>query len=898
MSELIDFRNDKVFLYSDNILWHEATNNIFHIYDNNHRSYYIKFKSGKKYYFSYNNVVILKNAKNIDIDSCVLNKYFNCNDAKLYLSNDNFYLFDNEKGIKQIPNKVIELLIKKIKYNKSLFNYFYYLSKISDMDNNLLESYYLNIKNKWNDDNLLSDIINKNIKRNQYSDFIFPFNYNKSQKEAIIQGLTNNISIIKGPPGTGKTQTILNIIANIVFQDKTVAIISNNNRAVFNVYEKMKDFGYDFLCASLGNMENRELFFSKDEHHCKFDIKESSDNYDELNQLENKIFDCENKIYSLVSKKEELEQQLDKFKKNNNFEIVKIKEKIPTENILKLAIQLETKGKIKLNIFQRIYLKIYYGIKDITFQNDVPKFTERLKNTYILKKLNEIKEQIEKYNNLIKQYKENKVSERIIEISKNKFNSFLNEKNPNYYTYTIDNYKKMFNSFIRKYPIILSSSYCLSSSVPNDFMFDYIVIDEGSQSTITTILPSLIKGKNIIVIGDDKQLPPVITDKFLALEKSLAEKYNIEDDIRDNGKSFLSFLEHYLKGKVKITLLKEHYRCAKEIIDFSNKRFYASQLELRKIDDQIDHLSIIKTVPGNHARKDMISGSGQYNQREIDEIVNLVKKLPSNKSIGVITPYRRQALILRDVLNDNIEVGTIHTFQGREEDIIIFSTVANDIEEYIVNEEVIKSFVDNDQLINVAVTRAKEQFILVTSDKIYNSKKGVLADLIKYIRYQKNSEISEGKVQSIFDILYSDYSELREKVCNNKELLSEKVVEKLINEVLTMNLFSSLNYSTHVPLKTILKIDKDVFSDDVINYLMHPWTHLDFVIFNKYDKIPILAIEVDGIYYHEQNKKQCLHDKMKDECLQKYGIPLLRLKTNESNERERIISLLKNIIYE
>ncbi len=65
---------------------------------------------------------------------------------------------------------------------------------------------------------------------------IFPFRFNLSQKAALENALTSSISIIEGPPGTGKTQTILNLIANLVaVQGKSVAVVSNNNEAV-NAY--------------------------------------------------------------------------------------------------------------------------------------------------------------------------------------------------------------------------------------------------------------------------------------------------------------------------------------------------------------------------------------------------------------------------------------------------------------------------------------------------------------------------------------------------------------------------------------------------------------------------------------------------------------------------------------
>ncbi len=91
---------------------------------------------------------------------------------------------------------------------------------------------------------------------------IYPFGINESQIQAVENAFKSQISIVEGPPGTGKTQTILNIIANILLQNKSVAILSSNNSAVENVYEKLAKYDLDYLTAKLGSHENKEIFFN------------------------------------------------------------------------------------------------------------------------------------------------------------------------------------------------------------------------------------------------------------------------------------------------------------------------------------------------------------------------------------------------------------------------------------------------------------------------------------------------------------------------------------------------------------------------------------------------------------------------------------------------------------
>ena len=90
-------------------------------------------------------------------------------------------------------------------------------------------------------------------------ELIFPFGCNLSQMRAVKKTFANRLCLIEGPPGTGKTQTILNLIANAVLQGKSVAIVSNNNAATKNVREKLGEF--KFIVASLGSLENQRNFF-------------------------------------------------------------------------------------------------------------------------------------------------------------------------------------------------------------------------------------------------------------------------------------------------------------------------------------------------------------------------------------------------------------------------------------------------------------------------------------------------------------------------------------------------------------------------------------------------------------------------------------------------------------
>ena len=78
-------------------------------------------------------------------------------------------------------------------------------------------------------------------------------------------------------------------------------------------------------------------------------------------------------------------------------------------------------------------------------------------------------------------------------------------------------------------------------------------------------------------------------------------------------------------------------------------------------------------------------------------------------------------------------------------------------------------------------------------------------------------------------------------------------------------------------------------------YANNPLTHLDFLIYNKLGKSPVLAIEVDGYANHKDGTRQAERDRMKDKILEKYDLPLLRFATNGSNEKQKLMSKLNEI---
>ena len=294
-----------------------------------------------------------------------------------------------------------------------------------------------------------------------------------------------------------------------------------------------------------------------------------------------------------------------------------------------------------------------------------------------------------------------------------------------------------------------------------------------------------------------------------------------------------------------------------------------------------DVLAVVKTVPGNHARD-------HYSQRQIDVIKHEIipKYVTDPEETGIIAPYKNQVEALTREFTD-VDAATVHKFQGKEKDTIIISTVDDEISD----------FADDPYLINVAVSRAKKKLLLVVTGNEQTKERNI-TDLIAYIRYN-NFEVTDSKVYSVFDYLYKQYTKERiaylQKHRKISQYDSENLIYALIENVLAEDKCDSLDVVCHFPMNMLIK-NPDLLNERECQYAMHPATHIDFMIYNRISKKPILAVEVDGYEYHKKDTEQAPRDLMKGHILDLYGIPLLRFKTNGSREREQLAERLDEIL--
>lgn len=873
------------------------------------RKYNIRFKNGKQYYYSVNNVIVMTSPKLINPSDYVVitpdgKRLFDIRKIYQFEHQGEYYwhmVFDAFEL--SYPKKKLDITKNCLSDQKSK-NVFEYLKEISALSEIPSESGDVLLRKRYEmlgfvpENTALSVYLNskKDIQRHLVQDVIFPFGCNQSQYKAVRNALDNQLSVIQGPPGTGKTQTILNIIANLLVTEKNVLMVSNNNSATVNVLEKLAkpQYGMDFFVAPLGNTDNKASFiesqtgkypnlenwvYSKGDEVSLYDLTQLSERLQKVYQLREDIARLKDKKYEI-----ELEaKHFDEYAEETAayYKAVKIRGRLSSHKIMRLWQELQARSEHteKLSFFFKLRSILLYGIADWEFyKQDLSKIITVLQGLYYAHSLKEIDAELV--------VKEKELSENAGNYEKQlEEESLLYFKNCLAQRYNWESERECFTEMdlyrnservLNEYPIVLSTTFSARSSLNmDDVLYDYVIMDEASQVDIATGALALSCAKNAVIVGDLKQLPNVVTQETLQRSDWIREKYNINDAYDFGHNSFLQSVVDVVPN-VPSTLLKEHYRCHPRIISFCNQKFYNGELAIMTDDNDSEHaLMAIKTTKGNHAR-------GNYNQRQIDVIQNeILPKLDEPlEEIGIIAPYNAQVDAIKNQIK-GIDVATVHKFQGREKNVIILSTV----------DDQIKDFTDDPYLLNVAVSRAKKRLIVVVSGN-EQDKNGNIIDLISYIQYNK-MEVVDSQIYSVFDYLYTQYREKRREFLKGREQISEFDSENLTYSLLMDILKDYPEYGVvcHEPLSMVIR-DLSKLSDEEVRYAMHPSTHLDFLVFNKLSKQPIAAIETDGYRYHKEGTIQHERDLKKNHILELCGLPLLRLNTNGSGEKERILNAL------
>ena len=262
----------------------------------------------------------------------------------------------------------------------------------------------------------------------------------------------------------------------------------------------------------------------------------------------------------------------------------------------------------------------------------------------------------------------------------------------------------------------------VSETIPAELgLFDLVVIDEASQSDIWA-LPAILRGKKILVVGDEKQVSPSAIGTAEERVKDLVSRFLAEQPFGSEmtpEKSIYDLARVVFAGNS--VMLKEHFRCVHAIIEFSNREFYNNEikpLRVPKANERLDPPLVDVFVMGGHR-------TGDVNAAEAKAVVDEIKTILQDsafdgRSIGVVTllgteqAAKIQSQISQqispvDVVARQIAVGPPPVFQGRERDIMLVSMVMSPGSRAAANRA------DLQQRFNVALSRARDRMYLFRS---------------------------------------------------------------------------------------------------------------------------------------------------------------------------------------
>lgn len=731
---------------------------------------------------------------------------------------------------------------------------------------------------------------------------VFPFSSNDSQRAAIDTALRHQISVIEGPPGTGKTQTILNLIANIVRNpDATLGVVSFNNAAVDNVFDKLSAAGFGFIAAPMGSRERQEMFLlsqgARNAALGAFKASTSPHDYSapQLAYLTHRI----GSVYRHETYTAELRRILDGLgAEAARFDATYPNRwpdllpgsaaSWPSKKIMALLAEIDLadarSGAFAQWRWSWRRRRTYRLSADVDVRD--PRLNIELQRLYLWRRALEVRALLDASEAYLATPDIASVRAGIQAASREAFVGALAQryKESTPVEYSAQDLWRSRDRFARDYPVLLSTCHSLPSNVGTGRLLDYLIIDEASQVNLAIAVLAMSVARNVIVVGDVHQLPHIATDiGGVGVDSSLSAY----DYTRHSVIS--SLIEVFGEGLPR-TLLREHYRCDPRIIEFCNRSFYGGRLLPMRAQGGGEALAVVRTAPGHHARAHV--QGGQTNERERDVVVT--EAMPTFASdvrpadVGVVSPFRKQAELIGASL-PGVEADTVHKFQGREKSVVILSTVIDATQ----SDTPLPAFVDDPRMINVAVSRAQDRLVVVANPDLPEQCTH-LRDLISYIEHQSPSQSVRSDIVSVFDVLYSDYATaltgLARKMRGRTPFASEEAVMVVIERLLTEERFRRLQMNYQVFLYNLMPTSLTL-TDAEAAFVRHR-SSVDFVISDRVTGAVLGAIEVDGFSYHQDDARQRQRDALKDSILAKAGVPLLRLPTTGSGEVSKLEAFL------
>ena len=722
----------------------------------------------------------------------------------------------------------------------------------------------------------------KENKRPSSEPLAAPLVCNQSQEETLERLRRDPLTVVTGPPGTGKTQLVVNAVANAWLDGDKVLVTSTNNGAVDVAVERAEKDVIGGLLVRTGNRDVREQVLDRivaalaqaaahrgNQAATRAQLKRVTTERTELMEKLARLDELDVKLLQLVEEQEALGRALKEAART-----LWTNASPPELPISSHEIEQRARGLLRTWLFPRFRARRFRRRLDCLetasldqlvvwaqIDQHIAKLTSRLEIGRA--KRQQLKSAVGDPTTSVCEADQQWADASLYAIRVDAATRISSGANRLAVFGTIpangDRFKRAIGNSFR----YLRGWACTALTAHSNFplesgLFDLVIVDEASQCSLAAVLPLAYRAKRLAVVGDPYQLNPIVSLSDGLLQEIATQTGFDNDDLRDRGihhkdGSAYSAFEFAAKPQTPI-LLNEHYRCHPHIARWFNKMFYKGELTvLTDVSDTSQRDRAIYWCDVDGAAVRPATGSW-LNRTEAEETVKQLRGVIESgyKTVGVVTPFTAQARLINQIAKtqfgqdflDDIDFvsGTAHRLQGDERDAVILSSVLSPG----MSKSGVRWIEKERNLLNVAVSRARRALIVLGHPLMGDLGSPTLASLRVYLRDEVARNEGTGSLSA--------------------EFRTDSTSEKILLDA--MQLQDLLPYS---------KLEVEGYE-------------LDFALLEQGIK---LNIEVDGDQHLDARSQQRRQDITRDRVLVNLGWTILRIPAWRCHEE--IGSVIKEI---